>query len=109
MSDISKLPKWAQELLRSKDAEIRRLQKHNDALRATVSIPDSYGNIRLTGYGDEPLPVGLHFRLEVTRGPGAGLDVSCGLDGELTISAGRGRPAALSRVSNVMVMRRVDE
>ena len=107
--DIGRLPKWAQELIRSKNTEIGRLQEQNDALKLERTIVNQVGHVQLSGYGDVELPLGKYFRLIITEGRGANLELSRSLDGELTVSTLQGRPVALSSVSNVMHLRWVEE
>lgn len=105
MSDVTKLPKWAQALLRDKDREISRLTNDVATLRKTVELDAPYGTVLLTGYQDEPLPIGRYFHVNIEHGRSKGLEVCLSNEG-LEVRAEEGWVCAIPRVSNVMLMRK---
>lgn len=104
---IAKLPKWLRDHMQVLNAEIRRLEKANDALRGDRKAePDSPGYILLDGYGGEPLPLGKYFRLYCTAPRGDGVEV-CMEESGLVARVESGYVSVIPRVSNVISLRHV--
>lgn len=81
--------------------QVRELEGHVEVLRGTVKIAAPVGHVLLSGYGDEPLPLGRYFRLAIEGGPSDGLEV-CLSDGFLAVRCDEGTVMALPNVTNVM-------